>query len=223
MPWLHLSPLSPTPATTATPAQYLLIPTSTITTGRARAPAMPAALAIPAATETRAAPRELEPLWWEPRGADYSDMRSEAARSGHWEARWRVRLAQMRWRRDMSGRFIIFFLPLLWLSSRPMRSAHLRRFILKLLPAHLARSISLLITHENRHKHSRRASSSDNRRDREDSPGGLRGAISGFLHPHGGDERRSRSSYGERRRKDRGGSVSEDEEISIRRGGERWR
>lgn len=74
-----------------------------------------------------------------------------------------------------------------------------------------------------RHKHSRRASSSDNRRDREDSPGGLRGAISGFLHPHGGDERRSRSSYGERRRKDRGGSVSEDEEISIRRGGERWR
>lgn len=147
----------------------------------------------------------------------------EAAPSGHWEARWRGRLAQMRWKRDMSGRFIIFFLPLLSIISRPMRSAHLRWFLLKIFPAPLARSISLLITHKNRHKHSRRASSSDNRRDRDHSPGGLRGAISGFLHPHGGDERRSRSSYGERRRNSRGGSVSEDEEISIRRGGERWR
>lgn len=71
--------------------------------------------------------------------------------------------------------------------------------------------------HKNRHK---RASSSDNRRDRDHSPGGLRGAISGFLDPHRGDERRSRSSAGERRR--RGASVSE-EEVVIRRGGEKWR
>ena len=82
----------------------------------------------------------------------------------------------------------------------------------------------LLITHEHRHKHARRASSSDNRRDRDHSPGGLRGAITGFLNPHGGEERRSRSHGGERRRrKSRGGSVSEEEDIVIRRGGDRWR
>lgn len=117
--WLHRSPRSPTRATTAAPAHYPLIPTGIITTARVHPPAMSVVLAAPVVTETRAAQRELELLSWEPLGADCWDMRSEAARSGHWEVRWRGQSARMRWRRDMSGRFTLFFPSSLWLFSPP--------------------------------------------------------------------------------------------------------
>lgn len=63
MPWLHLSPPSPTLATTAAPAHDPLIPTGTIiATARARDPVMQAVLAPPVVIETRAAQKGLEPL-----------------------------------------------------------------------------------------------------------------------------------------------------------------
>lgn len=125
----------------------------------------------------------------------------------------------------MSGRFTLFF-PSFDYFLRPVRSRRdLRRFTTLLsLPSSYLRQNPLLITPKIRHKHARRASSTDNRRDRDHSPSGLRGAISGFLHPHGAEERRSRSSVGERRgRKSHGDSMSEEEEVVIRRGGEKWR